>query len=129
MRFAVLLAVMTFVGAPAFASDPLEGLWRTNQYPNGDSGIIQISQCGGALCGTLVRTFKPTGQEFQSKNLGKQIISETVASGTGTYQGKIYAPGRDLTFNSKLELSGNTLDVFGCKLGVCRSGGTWTRVE
>lgn len=129
LRHAFAAALALAAAAPALAADPLVGLWRTNQYSNGDSGIINIEPCGPQLCGTLVRTFKPTGQEFASKNLGRQIISETTASGNGTYKGKIYAPGRDETFSSKLELSGDTLDVYGCALGVCRNGGTWTRVE
>jgi uncharacterized protein (DUF2147 family) len=128
-RLATLVAATMMLAASAVAADPIEGLWRTNQYPNGDSGIVEIGTCGGDFCGTLVRTFKPTGQEFASKNLGKQIISETTATGNGTYEGKVYAPGRDMTFNSKLELSGDTLDVYGCKLGVCRSGGTWKRAN
>lgn len=126
---ATTIAVALLLAAPAFAKDPIEGLWRTNQYANGDSGIVEIKPCGADFCGTLVRTFKPSGQEFASRNLGKQVISDTSASGAGTYEGKIFAPGRDQTFSSKLELSGDTLAVYGCALGVCRSGGTWTRVD
>jgi uncharacterized protein (DUF2147 family) len=126
---AALAAAAIAIGGPAFAADPIEGLWRTNQYQNGDSGLIEIKPCGSVLCGILVKTYKPTGQEFPSRNLGMQIISGTTASGDGTYEGKIFAPGRNETFNSKLELSGDSLAVFGCALGICRSGGTWTRAE
>jgi uncharacterized protein (DUF2147 family) len=126
---AILVAAAVAIAAPAFATDPILGLWRTNQYANGDSGLVEIKPCGSELCGTLVKTYKPSGEEFASRNLGKQIISDTTASGAGTYEGKIFAPGRDQTFTSKLELSGDTLDVYGCAMGVCRNGGTWTRVE
>ncbi|WP_424931616.1 DUF2147 domain-containing protein [Amaricoccus macauensis] len=129
LRHAFAAAVAIAFAAPAFASDPIVGLWRTNQYENGDSGLINIEPCGSKICGTLVETFKPSGQSFASKNIGRQIITETTASGGGTYEGKIYAPGADQTFVSRLELSGDTLSVYGCKLGICRSGGTWTRVE
>jgi uncharacterized protein (DUF2147 family) len=126
---ATLVLIVIASAAPAFAADPIVGLWRTNQYPNGDSGLVEIKPCGSELCGTLVKTYKPTGEEFASRNLGRQIISDTTAAGAGIYEGKIFAPGRDQTFNSKLELSGDTLAVYGCAMGVCRNGGTWTRVD
>jgi uncharacterized protein (DUF2147 family) len=28
-----------------------------------------------------------------------------------------------------MQLNGNTLSVRGCVLGICRDGGTWTRVN
>jgi uncharacterized protein (DUF2147 family) len=39
-----------------------------------------------------------------------QIIWDTNPTGDGsTYRGRIYAPDRDATYNSRLTLSGNTL--------------------
>ena len=51
------------------------------------------------------------------------------ASGDGTYSGgKIWAPDRDKTYNSKMALSGDTLTVSGCVIGICRDQ-DWQRVE
>lgn len=120
-------ALMTFA-APALA-DPLEGMWRTAQDDNGNSGLIQVAPCGAALCGTLVKSFDAGGNEIPSDFNGRQIISETVAQGGGEYRGKVYSPDRDRTYNSRLQLSGNSLAVSGCVFGICRDGGTWTRAN
>jgi uncharacterized protein (DUF2147 family) len=53
-----------------------------------------------------------------------------VAEGAGAYSGgKIWSPDRDKTYNGKMQLTGNGLAVSGCVLGICRDGGTWTRVK
>lgn len=123
---ALTAAALIALAGSAFA-DPLEGMWRTAADDNGNSGLIQVAPCGNALCGTLVRAFDANGNQMDSPNVGRQIISETVAAGGGQYTGKVYSPDRDKTYNSRLQLSGNTLSVSGCVLGICRDGGTWTR--
>jgi uncharacterized protein (DUF2147 family) len=125
--------MMTAAVAIAFAgtafADPLEGMWRTAKDDNGNSGLIQVAPCGAALCGTLIQSFDANDNEMESANTGSQIISETVANGGGAYRGKVYSPDRDKTYNSRLQLSGDTLSVSGCVFGICRDGGTWTRVQ
>ncbi|WP_341366431.1 DUF2147 domain-containing protein [Yoonia sp. BS5-3] len=125
--------MMAAIGAIAFAgaafADPLEGLWQTAQDDNGNFGHIQVAPCGPALCGTLVRSFDASGNEIASNFTGRNIISETTPSGGGQYRGKVYSPDRDKTYNSRLQLNGNSLSVSGCVLGICRDGGTWTRVQ
>ena len=120
--------VVAMAGA-AFAADPLEGTWRTTKDDNGNSGMIKVTPCGNALCGTLIQSFDKAGKPFKSKNQGRQIISATVPSGAGSYKGKVYSPDRDKTYNSKLKLSGKTLKVSVCVFGICRDGGTWTKVK
>ena len=119
------IAAIGLAGA-AFA-DPLEGTWRTAPDDNGNTGLIQVAPCGSALCGTLVRAYDANGNQISSPNVGRQIISQTVAQGGGEYRGKVYSPDRDATYNSRLQLNGNTLSVSGCVLGICRDGGTWRR--
>jgi len=126
--FALSAAALIALAGAAFA-DPLEGMWRTVADDNGNSGLIQVAPCGAALCGTLVRAFDGNGNEMQSPNVGRQIISQTVPQGNGAYRGKVYSPDRDKTYNSRLQMNGNTLSVEGCVLGICRDGGTWTRAN
>ncbi len=121
------IAVMGLAGS-AFA-DPLEGMWQTARDDNGNFGHIQVAPCGATLCGTLVRSFDAGGNEIASNFTGRNIISETVAQGGGQYRGKVYSPDRDKTYNSRLQLSGNSLSVSGCVFGICRDGGTWARVN
>ncbi|MCO6382826.1 DUF2147 domain-containing protein [Oceanicola sp. 502str15] len=127
-KIAMTLAAL-LVAAPAWAADPLEGLWRTAKDDNGNSGLVQVKPCGGGLCGTLIKAYGANGKEIQSENVGRQIISQTKPSGGGQYKGKVYSPDRGKTYNSKLVLSGSTLKVSGCVLGICRDGGTWKKVN
>lgn len=124
-----LIAAMMVVFGSAVSADPLEGAWRTAQDDNGNSGLVQIAPCGQSLCGTLVEAYGPNGNRIQSENVGRQIIWNTTPRGGGEYRGRIYSPDRGKEYASKLMLNGNSLSVSGCVLGICRSGGTWSRVR
>ena len=124
LSFAMLLAA-----GSAFA-DPVEGMWKTKPDDNGNFGHIDVKPCGPAFCGTLVTAFDGSGAEIDSPNVGKRIIWDMVAYGEGVYDdGQIWSPDRDKTYNSEMKLTGNTLAVKGCVVGICRDGGTWTRVK
>lgn len=127
-RLALTVALLITSAAPAFA-EPLLGMWQTAKDDNGNSGVIEVAPCGQALCGTLVQSFDANGNPMESENIGRQIISETIAGEGGAYRGKVWSPDRDKTYNSRLQLSGDTLAVSGCVLGICRDGGTWTRLQ
>lgn len=79
---------------------------------------------------TLIKAFDSSGKQVQSDNVGKKIIWDMVAEGDGAYgAGKVWSPDRDKTYNSKMQMTGNGLAISGCVLGICRDGGTWTRVK
>ena len=128
-KIALTCAAVLFSAGMASAADPLEGMWRTTKDDNGNSGLIKVAPCGAKLCGTLVKSYDPSGKEMASDNIGRQIISETVNEGGGKYSGKVYSPDRNKTYKSKLSLSGKKLTVKGCVLGICRNGGTWNKVN
>jgi uncharacterized protein (DUF2147 family) len=112
------------------AADPVEGVWQTKADDNGNFGHIQIKPCGAAFCGTLIKAFDSAGKEIDSPNVGKRIVWDMVAYGDGFYDdGKIWSPDRDKTYNSQMTLTGDSLAVEGCVLGICRDGGTWKRVK
>ena len=128
----MIMAVVMGIGLAgvAHAADPVEGVWQTAPQDDGSFGHIEIRPCGAALCGTLIRAFDSAGVEVESPNVGKRIVWDMMAAGDGSYQdGKVWSPDRDKTYNSKMELKGNGLSVKGCVLGICRDGGTWTRVN
>jgi uncharacterized protein (DUF2147 family) len=129
MKKLALAAMMAVLGTAAFA-DPVEGTWKTKADDNGNYGHVKITTCGNAVCGTLVKAFDSTGKEIDSPNIGRQIVWDMVAYDDGLYDdGKIYSPDRDKTYNGEMQLNGNKLSVSGCVLGICRDGGTWTRVK
>ena len=129
-RLVMAAAVMAGMSGAAWAADPVEGIWQTVPDDNGNYGHIEIAPCGPAFCGTLVKAFDPSGTAVESPNVGRQIVWDMMAAGDGAYEdGKVWSPDRDKTYNSKMELSGDGLSVKGCVLGICRDGGTWTRVK
>ncbi|HHI70868.1 MAG TPA: DUF2147 domain-containing protein [Rhodobacteraceae bacterium] len=129
-RLGLLLAMIFGLAAPAFA-DPVEGIWKTKPGDDGNYGYIKISTCGANICGVIYKAFNASGKEIDSDNIGKKMIWGMAPQGGGYYSGgKIWAPDRDKTYKSKMQLSGNSLEVSGCVLGgvICR-GQTWSRVK
>ena len=130
MKTLILAAAVTAMSVLPVFADPVEGMWRTTKDDNGNSGVIQVSQCGSKICGTLVKSFGADGKAMASENIGKKIIWDMVSKGNGVYgDGKIWSPDRDKTYSSKMQMSGNKLAVKGCVFGICRDGGTWTRAN
>lgn len=122
-------AAFALLATSAFA-DPIYGTWRTIKDDNGNFGDIRISACGAKICGILATSYNAEGKVWKSPNDGKKIIWDMVADGKGAYSGgKVWSPDRDKTYNSRLQIKGTQLTVKGCVLGVCRSGGVWTRVK
>ena len=129
MTRSMLALAALLIAGPAQA-DPVHGTWQTGKDDNGNYGHIRIAPCGGAICGTLVKSFDAAGAPLDSPNNGRKIIWDMQAQGGGAYgKGKVWAPDRDKTYNSKMQLNGNSLAISGCVLGICRDGGTWTRVN
>lgn len=126
----MLLGAALGLMATIAAADPLEGSWRTAPDDNGNTGLVQVGPCAdnaALLCGQLVRAFDPNGNQIDSANIGRMIIFDTRQHSGNEYRGKVWAPDRDRTYNSRLVLTGNRLSVSGCALGICREGGVWTR--
>lgn len=129
-RFMVAMVIGLGLGGAAHAADAVEGVWQTKPDDNGNFGHIEIKPCGAAFCGTLIKAFDSAGAEVESDNVGKQIVWDMMAMGDGTYEdGKVWSPDRDKTYNSYMVLEGDGLSVKGCVFGICRDGGTWTRVR
>jgi uncharacterized protein (DUF2147 family) len=126
MKIALMAAAFAMLAGAAMA-EPLVGTWRTAKDDNGNSGLIQVKPCGAALCGTLVKAFDSAGKSMESPNVGRKIIWDTKPAGDGEYRGMVYSPDRDAEYKSKLVLTGDKLSVSGCRIGICREGGVWTR--
>lgn len=128
MRHTILAATFAALAGTAMA-DPVLGTYQTQPGDEGNYAHVQIYQCDEAICGVIRKAFNGAGQEIESDTVGKRMIWAMQARGDGSYsKGKIWAPDRDKTYNSKMELSGNSLEVSGCVLGICR-GQTWSRVQ
>lgn len=130
MKTTLIALAFGLCSAGMAMADPVFGTWKTIPDDNGNFGHIEMAACGSKICGTLTKSFNPDGSELDSPNTGRKIIWDMKADGNGKYSGgKVWSPDRDKTYKSKLELSGNTLAVKGCVLGICRDGGKWSRVN
>ena len=128
MRKTILTIATLMLGAGAALADPVEGTWKT-QVDDGAYAHVKIAPCGGAYCGTMVKTFNAQGA-YKSPNRGKQLLRDMKPAGGGKYEGKVWRPSNDKVYVGKLELSGNSLKMKGCVAGglICSSQ-TWSRLN
>ncbi len=123
------LTTFTILAASCAAADPIEGIWKTQPGDEGNFGHVQIAMCDDLICGVLIRADNGAGEEIDSDNIGRNLVWAMKVKGDGRYRdGKIWAPDRDKTYNSKMSLDGDVLSVSGCVLIICRDQ-TWTRVK
>ncbi len=122
------LIVAIFTAFPAFAADPVLGVWQT-EVDDGSYAYVDIHMCGAKICGTIARTFDSSG-EYQSENIGKDILRDMVSNGGGKYSGNVWRPSNDKIYIGKLELNGDSLKMKGCVAGglFCKSN-NWSRVQ
>ena len=129
MRLTATLALMIGLATPALAADPVVGLYQTQPGDTGSFAQVELYECGAEICGVIRKAFDPSGKQVKSDKVGKRMIWAMEPKGGGKYAGgKIWAPDRDKTYASKMELSGSTLKVSGCVIGICRSQ-VWKRVN
>lgn len=128
MKTILTAAAVLLLALPALA-DPVHGRWRTAPDDNGNSGIIEVDDCGNRICGTLIQAMNGQGQTMQSPNVGRRIFWDMEPRGNGQYRnGQVWAPDRDRTYSSRMELRGDQLGLSGCVLMICREQ-VWTRVR
>jgi len=136
---AIALAVLGLAG-PACA-DPI-GTWLTE---NGRSRV-NVADCGGALCGTIVWLKEPndpeTGKPKTDKNnadagkrsrplIGVPIVISMRPNGSNKWSGQVYNAEDGKTYSGNLTEQGpNAVRLEGCALGglVCK-GQNWTRAN
>lgn len=123
-----ILAAGLMLAAGAAAADPIEGVWQT-QPDEGAFAHVTVAPCGGAFCGTITRTFRE-GAEYQSPNLGRQIVIDMAPQGGGNYAGRVWRPSNDRIYAGKAAVSGDRMSLSGCIAGglLCSSQ-TWAKVR
>lgn len=128
MRTIILAGALALVAGAALAADPIEGIWQT-QPDEGSVALVQITPCGPAFCGTIMRTFKGS-EEYRSPNIGKQIVIDMVPAGGGAYAGKVLRPADNKIYTGKASVSGTAMKLSGCVAGglICKSQ-SWTKLK
>lgn len=126
MKKFALAALMAVGLAGAAAADPIEGTWQT-QPDDGAFAFVEISPCGPAYCGVIARTFNDSG-EYQSENIGRQLVIDMVPQGNGEYRGNVWRPSNNKIYIGKINLNGDQMELKGCIAGglLC-SAQNWVR--
>ncbi|MCJ8140321.1 DUF2147 domain-containing protein [Falsirhodobacter halotolerans] len=114
----IRLLALLLLASPAMA-DPIEGVWQTQPDRNGVTGQVRIAACGAGFCGTAV----------QGPHSGTQVFRDVVPEGARYSKGRIVNPETGDSYAARLILDGDRLDVGGCILAICRSAGTWLRLD
>lgn len=124
---AAATALCTMMTGGAFA-DASHGVWQT-EVDDGAFAHVTLAPCGSAVCGTISRTFDNSG-EYQSENLGRQIVIDMVPNGDGSYEGSVWRPSNDRIYIGRMDLDGNAITLRGCVAGglICARQ-NWTRVQ
>ena len=130
---------LSMLSGAALAANP-EGTWLS-----GDGGTkVQISNCGGKLCGKVVWLKEPINPangkpQIDDKNpnpalakrpiIGLSLFSGMQARGPNKWSGQIYNADDGSTYASNVSVTGaDTLRVEGCVGALC-GGENWTRVS
>ncbi|MEM9319024.1 MAG: DUF2147 domain-containing protein [Pseudomonadota bacterium] len=124
----IIAAAFALAASAAAAQDPALGTWQT-EVDDGSFAYIDLAMCGGAVCGTIARTFNNDG-EYQSPNIGRQLVIDMVPQGDGSYDGSVWRPSNDRIYVGGMELNGNQLTLRGCVAGgLFCARQTWVRIE
>ncbi|MES0808090.1 DUF2147 domain-containing protein [Roseibium sp. SCPC15] len=114
---------MLTVVASAQAAPDITGKWRTP-----DGAIVQISQCGSAPCGKIVKFTPPAGKSMATtvdannkdatkrnrKILGLTVLWRMKPNGEA-WLGRVYDPRRGFSANATVRKKGGTmLEIQGC---------------
>ena len=126
MRRMAIGALMALAASMAQGQE-IGGIFQTQANDDGNIGMVEFYDCGGAWCGRLIRSFDAQGNEVPSPHIGRNIVAGMVAEGGGKFSGgTIWDPGADKTYRSKMELRGDRLNVSGCVAVFCRTQ-SWIR--
>jgi uncharacterized protein (DUF2147 family) len=129
MKALTLAAGLALVGAGWANADNLVGTtWKTS-VDDGKYAHVEFVNCGSKLCAVFRKTFDSNGP-YQSTSLGKNLVSDMVAKGDGSYSGgTIWEPSSDKLYKSKMQmLDAGRLQVKGCVAIICKKF-VWTKVK
>src|SRR5690606_37281077 len=112
LRTITLALGASFFLAGAALADPIEGTWKTK---SGDNAAI--TACGDSYCIKLI------SGEYSGRSIGKMK-----ATGGGNYAGSITKPSTGKTYKGSGRLSGSTLTMKGCVLGILCESQTWHKL-
>ena len=134
---AATVAVLHASSAVAAPGDAIEGRWLTQE----NAGVVQVSDCGGGICGYLVdSTFlksHPDAKDAHNKNAALRdrrvkglALFDGMMGGPRVWRGSVYNPADGGTYAGSVTLAGaDTLRLQGCVVWPLCKTQTWSRVR
>lgn len=136
-RFAFAAIALAATSAPAFAADPINGRWVTQDK----DAVVSIGKCGQTTCGKIARflvappdgldqrdIYNPDKKLRARKLLGLPILTSFKQDGD-VWRGRIYDPNDGKSYRSVLRRKdANTLEVKGCIGPFCQTQ-LWRRAK
>ncbi|MFK8083455.1 MAG: DUF2147 domain-containing protein [Granulosicoccus sp.] len=124
------MLLIVFSGNTVSAADQgAIGIWQTE---SSDQGYLHVSiqDCDNLLCGTIVSAYNLQDEKSTTyEHLGKTMVWDMdVRDKTSWAGGRIWDPGNDKTYKSRMSVKDDILSVSGCVLMFCRTQ-EWTRVQ
>jgi uncharacterized protein (DUF2147 family) len=132
------LAGAALLSTAALAASP-EGIWMSE-----DGGLkVELSECGGKLCGRVVWLGEPLDQAGKPKTdrlnpdpgkrdrplIGLEVVHGMAPAGPDRWSGVIYNADDGHTYRANLHITDERTAVLeGCILKLLCMGHTWTRV-
>ncbi len=128
----ILGIAMLSLAATAAGAEGVNGVWKTEADDDGGYLHVTVAPCesdAAKTCGKITEAFTKDGPDRAYPNLGKWIVKDMASEdGESFSDGTIWDPVHDRTFDSKMVLKGDDLDVSGCVSIIC-IGQDWKRVK
>jgi uncharacterized protein (DUF2147 family) len=133
----LLVLTAPLAQALAKAGEPY-GTWSMGKVS------IRVTECGGKLCGTIVGLKEPISKidgkpKVDRENpdaskrkrplIGLAVLIGMKPAGEGKWQGAIYNPDDGNTYKASIKVSGDTLKVQGCVIGILCKSNNFVRID
>lgn len=113
--------ITAWITGAATAADP----YGTYVRPS-TGGQVQFYDCGGKLCGKVVKVTDPAKKD----TVGKIILSGAAKSAGNVWKGNLLNLDDGKTYSGSLTVTGpKELHLEGCTLGILCKGETWKKVN
>lgn len=121
LKAAVAAIALTAMATTASAADP-KGNWLVQDK----RAVIQVVNCGSALCGWTLNTVGGKGPMRVER---VNVLQNMAQAGDNQWKGRAFNPQDSQSYEAEMALQGdNILLVKGCGMGFCKQE-VWTRTK
>lgn len=123
-----IITFVTLLWNNVAVAETATGIWLIGPDQKGQMGHVQLSPCGPAICGTVLKSFDKAGNPITGPNDGKRVIWDMKQVASNQFDGKVLLPLYKATINGKMLVQGNAMTIKGCLGPVCQSQ-VWKRIH